>query len=320
MICFMKSEIKFDADARVLEQINAWKNFLLNEKHYSLHTLDAYLRDLSFFINFFKAVTPDFLASMKVIDFRSYISNRAEKNISKSSIAREISAIRSFFKFLHKKYNLKNSEILLISTPKKAKSLPKAIDVDDTFEILDQCLYFEKNDWQGLRDRAVLALLYGCGLRISEALNLNVEDIRQDTEMILIKGKGKKERILPLLDVCIEAINVYKKAIPYELKPEMPLFLGARGERLSPRIIQRQLQKIRIYMGLSDTVTPHALRHSFATHLLSQGCDLRSVQELLGHESLSTTERYTNVSVEKLKREYEKAYTHQTNENNKKTS
>ena len=209
---------------------------------------------------------------------------------------------------------MKNTAISLLSSPRLPKVLPKSLDVEDAQDLLKTAKTFAKDDWQGLRDQAVLILLYGCGLRISEALSLNVGDITAKTQFLRIKGKGSKERIVPLLPIVQEAVKRYLSAVPYDLKINEPLFVGARGERLSPRIIQRQLQKIRAYMGLPDTVTPHALRHSFATHLLSEGTDLRSIQELLGHASLTTTQRYTDVQIDTLKREYDKAYDHQNAE------
>ena len=304
----MKQQIKFNASPDLQALINAWKDWILKERRYSKHTADAYLRDLSFFINFFENTTTDFLASLDIHDFRRFISARVAKHIEKSSLSREISALKNFFDFINKKYNIKNEAICLISSPKKPKMLPKAIDADEAFELLDQAPLFSKSDWQGLRDRAVLILLYGSGLRISEALSLNIGQIKKAQTSLVIKGKGNKERLVPILPAEIQAIEAYLSALPYDLKEGDPLFVGARGERLCARIIQRQMQKIRAYMGLSDSVTPHALRHSFATQLLNVGCDLRSIQELLGHESLSTTERYTNVSLENLKKEYDKAY------------
>ncbi|MBQ7659636.1 MAG: tyrosine recombinase XerC [Alphaproteobacteria bacterium] len=304
----MKKEIKFNADSPLLEKIDAWKNWLSKEKRYSAHTLDAYTRDLSFFINFFEHPTLDFLARMEIRDFRRYISHRAAKELQKSSLARELSVIKNFFKFLSKKHGIKNQDILLVSQPKRAKILPKSLEPSDMLDLLEQIFEFSKSDWQGLRDRAVLSLLYGSGLRISEALSLNFGDIKQGQNTLLIKGKGKKERIVPLMPASIKAIEQYVQTAPFDFSKDEALFFGARGDRLSARIIQRQLQKARTYMGLSDNVTPHALRHSFATHLLSQGLDLRAIQELLGHESLTTTQRYTNVSLETLQKEYNKAY------------
>jgi len=304
----MKALIKFNAPDDVKTLAFSWADFLEKERRYSAHTVEAYMRDLSFFINFFENISVDFLENMDVRDFRRYISHRAAQDLEKTSLSREISAVRNFFRWLNKKHHIKNSAISLISTPKKGKTVPKAIDAPQAFELLDQTPLFSKSDWQGLRDKAVLILLYGSGLRISEALNLNIGDIKKGQTTLIIKGKGNKERLVPLLPVCVDAIEAYLEVVPYDLKQGDPLFVGARGERLLARIIQRQMQKVRNYMNLPDTVTPHALRHSFATHLLAEGCDLRAVQELLGHESLSTTERYTDVSVEKLKKEYEKAY------------
>lgn len=304
----MKKEIKFNADSQLLEKIDAWKSWLSQEKRYSVHTLDAYTRDLSFFINFFEHPTLDFLTRMEIRDFRRYISHRAAKELQKSSLARELSVIKNFFKFLSKKYGIKNQDIWLVSQPRTPKILPKSLEPGDMLDLLEQIFEFSKSDWQGLRDRAVLSLLYGSGLRISEALSLNFDDIKKDQNTLLIKGKGKKERIVPLMQASIKAVEQYVQAAPFDFSKDEALFFGARGDRLSARIIQRQLQKARTYMGLSDNVTPHALRHSFATHLLSQGLDLRAIQELLGHESLTTTQRYTNVSLETLQKEYNKAY------------
>ena len=199
-----------------------------------------------------------------------------------------------------------NTAISVISSPRRAKVLPKALDVDDTFKVLETVEKLASEKWQGLRDVAILTILYGCGLRISEALSLNVGDIGHN-DFLKIKGKGNKERLVPLLPVVKEKINAYLAACPYDIKPGEALFLGARGERLSPRIVQRTLEKIRGILGLPDTLTPHALRHSFATHLLAAGTDLRSIQELLGHASLNTTQRYTDVQIDKLQRDYQKA-------------
>ena len=316
----MTEKVTLNASQEIKDLVFNWCDFLKNERRYSIHTLDAYLRDLSFFINFFENIDLNFLKNADIREFRRYISHRAALDLKKSSLARELAAIKNFFRWLARKHKIKNSAIFLISTPKRDKILPKAVNADDVFELLEQSPYLAKTDWQGLRDKAVMMLLYGSGLRISEALNLNIGDISGKNTTLVIKGKGKKERIVPLLPIALRAIEAYLQKVPYDLGPKDPLFVGARGERLLARIIQRQMQKLREYIGLADSVTPHALRHSFATHLLNEGCDLRAIQELLGHESLSTTERYTNVSLETLQKEYNKAYAHQTNENTKKTS
>ncbi|MBQ7303743.1 MAG: tyrosine recombinase XerC [Alphaproteobacteria bacterium] len=308
----MKNKITYKAQDDVINVIKAWENYLSVEKRFSVHTVSAYMRDLSFFINYFadkgESVDTEFLSSLDVREFRSFISHRAAMHLEKSSVAREISAFKNFFKWLDTAHIIKNSAISVISAPKPNKVLPKSVDSDDTIDIINEAKKIASTDWQGLRDMAVFTLLYGAGLRISEALALNYGDFITADNFLKIKGKGNKERIVPLLPVVKENISAYIKAVAQNFNYDDALFIGARGERLSPRIIQRQLQKIRNRLGLPDTVTPHALRHSFATHLLAQGADLRSIQELLGHETLATTERYTDVKLETLKREYDKAY------------
>lgn len=306
----MKQEIRYQASAEVVSFIHRWQNWLKDERRYSLHTLDAYSRDLSVFFDFLKdylkrAAERQDLASLDVHGFRAFLSARAARHIDKNSLAREISTLRNFFKWLNRSKILKNEDISVIVNPRRPKILPKALDVTQIFNLLKKS---EKNqDWQGLRDTAIFTILYGCGLRISEALALNVGDITHN-DFLRVKGKGNKERIVPLLPLVKENISAYLAACPYKLTNGEPLFLGARGDRISPRIIQRNLEKLRRELGLPDTVTPHALRHSFATHLLAEGTDLRSIQELLGHASLSTTQRYTDVQIETLQKEYLKAH------------
>ena len=307
----MKSEIKYNASREIKQLIAQWQSWLLNERRYSPHTLDAYSRDLSGFFDFAaehlgKVPETADLAKLEVRDFRAYLSQRAARHIDKSSLARELSTLKNFFKWLARYDILRNPALSVIRTPRRAKVLPKALEVNDTFNVIDEAQNLASNSWQGLRDTAIFTLLYGCGLRISEALSLNVGDIGNN-DFLRIKGKGNKERIVPLLPVVVENINKYLAECPYQPKQGEPLFLGARGDRLVPRIIQRQMQKIRAHLGLPDNLTPHALRHSFATHLLAEGTDLRSIQELLGHASLTTTQRYTDVQIETLKKEYDKA-------------
>ena len=308
----MKQEIVYLASPELKELILGWQNWLRDERRYSPHTLDAYARDLALFINFLaenengKKLSLNALKNIAPRDIRAFLSERLSRHIEHSSAAREISTLRSFFKWLNRRGIMDNTAISVISSPRRAKVLPKALDVDDTFKVLETVEKLASEKWQGLRDVAILTILYGCGLRISEALSLNVGDIGHN-DFLKIKGKGNKERLVPLLPVVKEKINAYFAACPYDIKPGEALFLGARGERLSPRIVQRTLEKIRGILGLPDTLTPHALRHSFATHLLAAGTDLRSIQELLGHASLNTTQRYTDVQIDKLQRDYQKA-------------
>ena len=307
----MKQEITFNTDTELTELIHRWQDWLLKERLYSAHTLAAYSRDLSIFM---KKVSPEKdlsltdLSGLEVYDFRRFLSERAAQSINKSSMGRELSSIKNFFKWLDVNEYAKNPAISVIATPRKPKVLPKALDETDAFNLLDEAVDVASCAWQGLRDKAILILLYGCGLRISEALALNVGDITAESEFLRVKGKGNKERVVPLLPIIWQHIDAYLANSPYTVNVGEPLFVGARGERLSPRVVQRQVQKLRGRLGLADTLTPHALRHSFATQLLKEGVDLRSIQELLGHSSLITTQRYTDVQTETLQREYHKAH------------
>ncbi len=308
----MKQEIRYNASKEVIELIKRWQAWLRDERRYSVHTLDAYCRDLSCFFVFAQEYldhTPTLadLQKAEIRLFRAFLSSRAARHIEKSSVARELSTLKNFYHWLARNNIVENPAIEVISSPRRAKVLPRALDVYDAFNVLDIAKDFSKKEWQGLRDVAIFTILYGCGLRISEALSLNLDDINHN-DFLKIKGKGNKERLVPLLPVIKEKIAAYLAACPYNIKSGEALFLGARGERLSPRIVQRTLEKIRAYLGLSDNLTPHALRHSFATHLLANGTDLRTIQELLGHASLSTTQRYTDVQIETLQKEYRKAH------------
>ena len=290
--------------------ISRWQDWLTLQRNCSEHTIQSYLSDLYIFLEYLSPKEEVGIPTLKQLDikaFRNFFSIRAKKGISKTSIAREESAVRNFFKWLNENKILNNTSIFQISKPKLDKALPRFIDVDMTFDIIDEAQKGCKEPWIGYRDMAIITLLYGCGLRISEALSLNIKDIDNE-EFIKIRGKGNKDRYVPLLPIVLERINKYINHCPYKFKQDDALFLGARGERLSPRIIQRKIQKIRMKLNLSENVTPHTLRHSFATHLLAQGTDLRSIQELLGHSSLSSTQIYTEVELNKIKEEYEKAF------------
>ena len=304
----MKQPINYNADKEVKALIARWSAWLTGERMYSPHTVDAYCRDLAIFTAFFdKPLNLKKLARIDIRGFRAYLSSRAAENIGKTSLAPEISTIRNFFRWLNKNDIIKNDAISLLSSPRLPKVLPRAADAEDIFKLLGKACQNAARPWEGLRDKAVFTLLYGCGLRISEALSLNIGDL-DDQRLLRITGKGNKTRLVPLLPAVVDSINNYLAECPYRQQTGDPMFLGARGERLSPRIIQRQMQKIRLEIGLPETITPHALRHSYATHLLAAGTDLRSIQELLGHSSLTTTQRYTEVEIEKLKEEYHKAF------------
>ena len=303
----MKAEIKYNVDRLLNEVVKDWLQWLKDERRYSEHTVDAYARDLSQFFAFFEQPQSiGSLSKMQITDFRRYISSRHCQLITKSALSRKLSSIRNFFHWLDRRGIVQNSAISILSSPKKDKVLPRALDVPQAKGLIEEAPNFERENWQQLRDIAIFTLLYGCGLRISEAVNTNIGDF-DNQDFLRIKGKGKKERIVPILPVVITAINTYLDACPYSHNLGDPIFLGARGERINPRIIERQMEKIRNYMGLPSNLTPHSLRHSFATHLLANGTDLRSIQELLGHSSLSTTQRYTEVEISQLQKEYNQA-------------
>ena len=215
--------------------------------------------------------------------------------------------MRSFYRFCERDGTLKNGAIHLVQSPKLPHSVPRPLSVDGAKAVIGEVANLSEEDWIGARDTAVITLLYGCGLRISEALGLERNQAPLG-DMLRITGKGGKQRLVPVLPVVADAVEAYLEACPYPLSDGDPLFVGKRGKRLNPRLIQGRLQVLRAALGLPPSATPHALRHSFATHLLSGGGDLRTIQELLGHASLSTTQHYTEVDTERLLDVYGKAH------------
>ena len=293
-------------------EYNNWLNYLSNIKKLSQNSVVSYKNDLSKFFIFFqdyieKNIGLKEIESIKISEFRSFLTYRRNSEISSNSIARNISALKSFFRFLIKNNKIKESSVFNLKSPKLKKSLPRPINVDLAIQVIKQAEEIEDEKWIGLRNKAILILLYGCGLRISEALSLNYDDV-QNEDHILIKGKGEKERIVPMMPYIKKGIENYLEACPKEIISGEALFIGKRFSRLSPRIIQYALEKIRTALSLPETATPHALRHSFATHLLDSGGDLRTIQELLGHSSLSTTQKYTKVETSKLLDTYKKSH------------
>ncbi|MBS0548742.1 MAG: tyrosine recombinase XerC [Proteobacteria bacterium] len=297
----------------------AWRDWLKSERRLAAHTLVAYEHDVANFIGFMTTYlggppTLDALAKLKPAEFRAWLAERARLGLARTSTARAFSSVRSFFRFLDKRGLAHNASIGAIQTPKLPRSVPKALSEKDMDELLDQEAEQERAAWIDLRDQAVLVLLYGAGLRIGEALGLSkgvVEGLLttgQDT--LSITGKGNKARIVPLLPQALDAMRAYRAACPFmaALDPNDAFFLGARGGPLDPAIVQKRVRDIRRALGLPDSVTPHALRHSFATHLLGAGGDLRTIQELLGHASLSTTQRYTDVDADRLSAVYRAAH------------
>ena len=289
-----------------------WLGNLKEVRNLSDNTLISYKHDVKSFIEFISThtgseVSIKYLNDMKISDFRSFLSYLRTKDISSTSIARIISSLKSFFNYLLNTNLIESTVVQSLRTPKQKKSLPRPISSELAIETIKHAQDMEKEKWIGMRNKSILMLLYGCGLRISEALNLNFEDINEN-DYLIIKGKGNKERMVPLMDYVKNDIENYIHECPKNFMKDDPLFVGKRLDRLSPRIIQYVLEKIRHNLSLPETATPHALRHSFATHLLDSGGDLRTIQELLGHSSLSTTQKYTKVETEKLYDAYSKTH------------
>jgi integrase/recombinase XerC len=297
----------------------SWREWLKSERRLSGHTLIAYEHDVDSFLGFlatYLGVPPtlEALAKLKPAEFRAWLAERSRQGMARTSTARAFSSVRSFFRFLDKRGLAHNTSIGAIQTPKLPRSVPKALSEHDMEELLETPSEQDRDAWVELRDTAVLLLLYGAGLRIGEALGLTrhmVDDLLAGGRDILdITGKGNKTRLVPLLPQAIEALAAYRDACPFmkALGPRDAFFLGARGGPLDPAIVQKRVRELRLQLGLPDSVTPHALRHSFATHLLGAGGDLRTIQELLGHASLSTTQRYTDVDAARLSAVYRAAH------------
>lgn len=296
----------------ITDIVQSWINWVLHEKKYAQHTFASYERDVRSFLIFFQEykgeeVTLSALEHIKLQDFRAFLAHLDQKEQAKTSISRSLSGVKNFFCYLKRFHGFQNDEILKVRHPKLPKYLPKALVAEDTQEILSSIGEYQDFPWIQKRDEAVIALLYGAGLRISEALGLRQKDF-QGKEAVRVLGKGNKERIIPILPVIWQKIEDYLKLCPYPLSKDDHLFRGEKGGELHPAILQRQMKKLRLAMGLPPSATPHALRHSFATHILGNGGDLRSIQELLGHTSLSTTQRYTEVDQVTLTNLYKKAH------------
>ena len=303
---------RFAAAPDLAEAIAAWRTWLETERRVSAHTTAAYLSDLKTFLDFVAEHKGGLaglaaLESLEHGDFRSYLAQRAMHDRARSSTARALSVLRSFFRFLERTERARNGAISAVRTPRLPHTVPKPVAARDALAMIARAGdTARKKPWIAARDTALLLLLYGAGLRIDEALGLDA-DRTPLGESLRILGKGGKERVVPILPAVREAVAAYVEACPFALR-EGPLFRGARGGRLNAGVVQRELRAIRGALGLPDTATPHALRHSFATHLLQAGGDLRAIQELLGHASLSTTQRYTEVDTATLVAVYNDAH------------
>ena len=291
----------------------AWLAHLDHERGLADLTLEAYARDLAQFTAFLATHLghSPCLGDLKRIEprtIRAFMAARRKAGTASRSLARQMSALRMFHRYLERDGLIESRAFLSISSPKVPHSVPKPLTVEKALAVVAGQPFAEL-DWIAARDIAVLTLLYGAGLRISEALGLDVKNAPiGERDVLRVTGKGGKERLVPILAVTRQAVARYMLLCPYPLQAGGPLFLGAKGGPLSPRIIQLLMVKLREGLGLPDTATPHALRHSFATHLLGSGADLRQIQELLGHASLSTTQVYTEVDRARLIEVYDKAH------------
>ena len=294
------------------QAFRAFLSWLTGERRYSPATINAYHRDVSGFLLYMAehlGEPPSLadLSSLQLMDFRSWLAKLTNDEVQSVSRARKLSAVRTFFRFLRKRGLAENDRLLLVRTPKVPRGVPKPLTVSDAETLIDAIGDMASEPWVGKRDTALLTLLYGCGLRIAEALSLNEKDVPTGDGMKIL-GKGNKERYVPVLPVVREALTDYLADSPHAGDPDGPLFRGVRGGRLGGDVARKAIRGLRVALGLPDSATPHALRHSFATHLLAEGGDLRAIQELLGHASLSTTQRYTQVDTARLMAEYRKAH------------
>jgi len=298
--------------ARSAEELKRdWLATLAHERRASGHTLRAYGDDVARFLGFLaehrgRAADQSVLAKLKPADIRAFVTRRRTEGLGSRSVQRTLSSVRSFFRFLAREGVLENAAPRAVKGPRLARTLPRPLSVEDAQRTLDEAGTHDI-EWLAARDVALLTLLYGAGLRISEALSLKQGDVPIG-ETICVLGKGRKERKVPMLPVVREAIGAYAAQIPFAAKPSDALFVSRRGKPMSARAAQSLMQRLRGRLGLSERATPHALRHSFATHLIANGSDLRAVQELLGHASLSTTQTYTEIDATRLMEVYRAAH------------
>ena len=278
----------------------------------SENTISAYAADVGGFLTFITLHKGErsglgALAQIGTGDMRAWMAHTRSRDVGPRSLARKLSAVKSFYRWLAEREGFEPTAVLATRSPKYQRKLPRPLSVEAAKDVIDRAEVQSLTPWIAARDQAVITLLYGCGLRISEALGLTGNAMPIGVSL-RITGKGGKERIVPVLPAARQAIAAYARLCPYDISQDTPLFYGARGGPLSPRAIQKMMAQVRMQLGLPATATPHALRHSFATHLLNAGGDLRAIQELLGHASLSTTQAYTAVDTARLMEVYARAH------------
>ena len=294
------------------DALETWLTHLASLNGAAENTITAYRTDVLGFLAFMnqhygeaQGLAP--LSKITISDMRSWMAHERGRGVGARSLARSLSAVKSFYTWLAEREGFEPTAVLSTRSPKFTKKLPRPLAEDAAKAMIDTVELQSMKDWVAARDQAVVTLLYGCGLRISEALGLLGRDAPLP-EVLRIKGKGNKERVVPVLPAARIAVERYLQLCPHPMESDAPLFRGVRGGKLSPRAIQQAMAQARMQLGLPSTATPHAMRHSFATHLLSAGGDLRAIQELLGHASLSTTQAYTAVDTARLMEVYEKTH------------
>ncbi|MBX3428100.1 MAG: tyrosine recombinase XerC [Hyphomonadaceae bacterium] len=294
--------------------LSQWTAHLREERRFSNNSVQAYERDVAAFLSFLSGHLggePDAkaLAELEPRDLRAYLAYRrlGPDALADRSISRALAAIRSFYRYLERRHGVQNARLALVRGPKLKRSLPRPVSEGAARNLIAEAIASGSDEWQGVRDAALLTLLYAAGLRISEALALTGADLPLP-DVLRVRGKGGKQRVVPLLSQAREAVARYVDMCPYSIDGGGPLFRAARGGAFSPRMAQALMERLRIGLGLPASATPHALRHAFATHLLANGADLRAIQDLLGHESLSTTQTYTSVEAQKILQAYRRAH------------
>jgi tyrosine recombinase XerC len=284
--------------------IEKFMRYMEIEKNYSPHTLVNYKVDLKDFSKFCGDLSLD---KIDYLLLRKYLAVLKEKSLGNRSVGRHLSALRSFFRFLARESIIKANPILMLSSPKLDKHLPSFMTEEEVNKLIESAFAKNEDDESGLRDRAILETFYSSGLRISELVGLSIDDVDSISGVVKAYGKGKKERVVPIGDA---ALNAIKKYLDKRKKTSSALFLNKNGKRISTRGVRDIVEKYLKSAGIARGVSPHTFRHSFATHLLNRGADLRTVQELLGHANLSTTQIYTHLTTERLKNVYDKAHPH----------
>ena len=291
--------------------IKEWASYNINLRNLSENSVKAYSLDLRDFLNFsFKesvVVLKSDLSDISAHTIRLWILSLRNKSVKASSLSRKISSLKNFFHWLENSHNIFNSAISKLDSPKKDSKLPRPIAVNDIKNLFSAFENKKEKRWIISRNQAIFLLLYTCGLRISEAINMKTNELPLNSS-VLVKGKGKKERMVPILNIANQAIENYTKQCPYPISNSEYVFLGIRGNRMLPRSFQKAMERARNSIGLPSSTTPHSLRHSYATHLLNAGTDLRSIQKLLGHSSLSSTQIYTQIEQKRLLQVYQSTH------------